>query len=217
MLGSLHAVLLIGVLVVSLVAVVFLERRMASALQALVALLVSLLAASVACLFSAHLCKEGNPFAQWLLPAPAALLVLMFVKHDGWRRLIGATALVATVGLSFHFSELVHRPGYTGNPKFDVFHAVAIAHLTAAKEYADEVEHLEAEAPAGWLRDHPGWPELKDRFPESAPPRRIVHQTWHSALTGLYATESVSQDYWHPGGTLADALRNLEVRHREMP
>lgn len=63
-----------------------------------------------------HLCHEGTPLAQWMLPGATASASMLFVQSRPLRRAIAFVSIVAALGLSTSFTTAVHGTTYTGNP-----------------------------------------------------------------------------------------------------
>ena len=213
--GNIHAVLLIALSAAVLASLSAMKRRMPTGGQVSNAFAIVALGVTVVMLANNHLCYEGQPLMQWLILGPCLLLVLLFVSSPARRRMMGAAVFVGMMGLSCHFTALVHEPGWTGNPDWDGgAHARLIGMHLAMKAAAADSDDPEVELQPGWLRELPIEPAIKDALTEEHPARRDVHRIWHTWLTGLYRYSIVQQDYWYPGGPLADAAERLELRDR---
>lgn len=156
---------------------------------------------------------------QWVILGPCLFLVLLFVKSNAWRRVLGATVFFAMMGLSCHFTLLVHEPGWTGNPSDDGGTKIRLKTL---RDYAaivanDDDKMAKSDFAAGWLRDLPVWPPILHMFGEQMIARRQIHRTWHTWLTGLYHYSSEPMDFWYPGGRFEDAASRIELRERNKP
>jgi hypothetical protein len=217
--ANIHAVLLVGLAAGSLVALVLLSRRTPKAGQFGVALGVAFLGTLAAPVLNHHLCWEGEPLTQWLVLGPCFLLIIAFVKSLAWRRVLGALVFVGMHGLSCHFTELVHTPGWTGNPAWDGGASIAKRSLNQAISIAiDGMPDPRVEYPAGWLRDLPVWTAIDCNFHAERQParRRQIQPVWHSSLTGLYRYTTIDLDYWYPGGPFAESGPRTELRDRPL-
>ncbi|MFO0673594.1 MAG: hypothetical protein U0235_28910 [Polyangiaceae bacterium] len=67
-------------------------------------------------LMQLHACDEGQPIAQWVIPAASATAAVLFVGHKAVRRALAIFAILTAFVLSFSFTAAVHGPTYTGNP-----------------------------------------------------------------------------------------------------
>ena len=152
------------------------------------------------------MCGEGNPLAQWVLPAAIAVLVVPIAN----RRVLGVLSvglIVVSFGMSEHYTSLVHDPNYTGNRKWrETLNRVA---RKAAAECI-EAEHagLAASLDAGWV---------DEVFPECSggSRARVVLVEWHTFLTGLY--RSPAGRLWFDGGSAVAAFDRIAVRRQWHP
>lgn len=215
---TLHALLLIALPAAAVLIGLVVKKRMPTARQLVVALVLAALGTSAAPMSNHHLCLEGEPRNQWLILGPVLLVTLMFVRSAVWRRTLAGGVFVGMMGLSCHFTEVVHKPGWTGNPAWDGWPAVGLSSLQGSLQSAVlEMARPGAELPAGWVRESPAWDALDD-FARRAPRgRRQVRAVWHSPLTGLYEYTTIPQDYWCPGGPALEAIERIELRDRVLP
>lgn len=216
--GTLHAIALIAGLLVAGGALVALPRRQPSGREATRAFMIGVAAMIVTFLLNQHLCREGVPVKQWLLPGAGLIFVLGYVKHAAYRRTVAALLLVAMLGLSHHFNHLVHQDGWTGSRTWLVTdHPVNRGNLRMVQgELLEIATDPNTVFTAGWLRNL-AWPADESIEPIRSVrvfPRRDVHRKWHTSLTGLYRYTEVPRDFWYPGGTLAEAVPRIELRDR---
>lgn len=73
-------------------------------------------AAALIGLSQLHLCDEGQPLAQWVIPGASATAAMLFVGHVRTRRGLAFASLGVALVLSLSFTSAVHGPTYTGNP-----------------------------------------------------------------------------------------------------
>lgn len=219
MLVDLHAILLLLIPVATIVGLLLARRRRPAAPQLLVAIAIAALAMIVTVGVNTHMCLEGLPRSQWIIAGLCLLSVLALVNSRPRRRLAAALLFVGMLGLSCHFTDVVHDRNWTGNPGWlgtdrawlrSVQDAVDADVLAAESELtADSNDY-----PAGWLRDLPLYAAITDVVGDRVPARRVIHPVWHSWLTGLYRRTGVTQDLWYPGGPPSQGLRHLELRDR---
>ncbi len=218
--ADVHAVLLIALTVAALAALALFKRRIPTSRQFVIAFALASFGTVAAPTFNHHLCREGEPRTQWLILGPCLLLILVFVKSAAWRRILGTVVFVGMLGLSCHFTEFVHTPGWTGNPDWDGGNSLARRGLhQVISAVAKDMEDPQVEYPAGWLRDLPVWDGINERLGDSHRPvyRRQLERAWHTWLTGLYRYTKIRQDYWYPGGPFAEAGPRTELRDRTPP
>lgn len=64
-----------------------------------------------------HLCDQGQPLAQWVIPGATASAAMLFVGRRPLRRAIAFASVALALVLSVSFTTAVHGPTYTGNPR----------------------------------------------------------------------------------------------------
>ena len=212
---TIHAALLIALPAAVVIALVAAKRRAPTSRQIVIALAVAVFGMIAAQEFNQHGCLEGVPRTQWLILGPCVLLVLLYLNSKAWRWVMGMVMFVGMIGLSCHFTELVHESGWTGNPYWDGGADTLLRSLRkSAETMVADSKSAKADLPAGWLRDLPVWPDVQHILGERHVARREISQTWHTWLTGLYRYSRVPQDYWYPGGAPVDSFSHLELRDR---
>jgi ABC-type multidrug transport system permease subunit len=107
MAGSLQAFVLVAIALgaAAAVAVFFTLPTIRSALTAVAVGFATVFLGLVPAM---HKCDAGWPFAQWLIPAVCGGLCALFIHSRRAWLLIIAISVTTTVGLSMHYSELVH-------------------------------------------------------------------------------------------------------------
>lgn len=218
--GDIHALGLIAVIGATGV-VIFRSRGNVSlsANRTLFAIATASLLAFLVLACNAHLCLSGNPTMQVIIPSTCIAAVLRFVRSKIERRLTFFLLLFAMLGMAFHYTELVHESDWTGNAGTSLRNlAVEIRFRHDLEEIADRLKDRVANdsqpQPEVWLRESKWADDLRDILTESGPSRVIIGRAWHSHLTHLYPTRSVSRDYWYPGGVLANALGQIRLKDR---
>ncbi|MGE0479467.1 MAG: hypothetical protein AB7Q17_03240 [Phycisphaerae bacterium] len=210
-----HAIVLFVVPAAVAFWLLVLKRRVPTARQFGAAFGLASLGTLAAPMFNHQLCLEGEPRNQWILLGPCLLLVLALARSAAWRRILGGCVFVGMMGLSCHFTDIVHTLGWTGNPVWDGLPAVGLSSLQGSLSLAVlERDGQDAEIPAGWVRESPAWSALDDYARRAPRARRQVRAVWHSPLTGLYRYPTIAQDYWCPGGPAHDAIERIERRDR---
>lgn len=215
--ATVHAALLILLPVSAVMFVLLLRRRNPTSRQVLIALAIAALGTVAAPVFNHHLCREGEPRNQWLILGPCLFLILLAVDSKAWRRTLAGCVFVGMMGLSCHFTEMVHTPGWTGNPDWDGGQRAILQSMQrSAAAVTLDIENEAVALPEGWLRDSAIWSRVKDIFGDQHPVRREFERAWHTPLTGLYPYRPVEQDFWYPGGPLRDAIERIELRDRAL-
>ena len=210
--GTINAIGLIACVALTAAALIFADRQRASLKQILIGVLIALSTMIGAGVVSAHLCRAGQPFTQWLIPCICIIAIVSKVHRLGLRISATAILVIAAFVLSFHFSELVHWSGYTGNPH-EAEH-LQQARLRGLAESLRANESLD-ELPAGWLREvapaldaeSVAWLEDLDSQPE-------MRRYWHTWLTWIYRPHSLPADVWYPGGPIAENASRVELRRK---
>lgn len=157
-----HAILLISLPAATMASLLFLKRRNPTSRQFVVALALTAAAMIAAAAISRHMCMEGNPRRQILILGPCLLVALCVINSVAHRLAVAAVLLTGMIGLSWHFSQVVHTNGWTGNPRFAGVHQLVFADLQKrAVSIADDDPHAGTEHSAGWLADLPLDPGLK--------------------------------------------------------
>jgi len=214
---TLHAILIFVLPAAAFLSVVALRRRAPTGRQFVVALILASLGTLAAPTCNHHMCLEGEPRNQWLILGPCLFLALLLVNSAARRRWLAAGIFVGMMGLSCHFTDLVHTPGWTGNPGWDGWTQARLRSLKKRAEAAvADIANQDVALTAGWLRDSAIWGDVEDVFGDHHPHRRQVRRVWHSALTGLYRTTSIPQDFWCPGGPPKEAVTRIELHDRAL-
>jgi len=214
--ADLHALALLALTILPVVLLGLAKRRRPTDRQLIFALGTAVGVALVAWMLNHHLCREGTPRNQWLIPCLLLFLVLAFVQAKRRRRITGAIIAAGMIGLSFHFTELVHSSEWTANPRWDGG-AAALERAMRARfeDWVEQAPDREIKLPAGWVDELPPWdPQVKETMVGMNVYRRDIERVWHTRLTGLYRCRLTRQELWHAGGPLADATSQLEMRDR---
>ena len=210
-----HAILLLLLPLATLVIVVAWQRRSPSTRQLALAGLLSCLAMALAFSFNQHLCVEGTPLNQWLITGMCMFLTLAVLESARRRRLLAAVLFVGMIRLSCHFTDVVHSPGWTGNPHWTGTAPAMLRSLPHLIQIpSTDSGNPDADYPAGWLRDLPVSSENQPFLTCQRPMRREIHRAWHTRLTGLYRYVTIPQDFWYPGGPFARAFAQVQLRDR---
>ncbi|MBK8268047.1 MAG: hypothetical protein IPK83_06950 [Planctomycetes bacterium] len=119
MIGTIHAILLLSFAALAIGSIIILKKRRPPALSLLLAPVLAALGMVIAYGANEHLCYSGEPRTQWLILGPCLMLVLLLIKEKRTRRALALGVFIAMIGLSCHFTDIVHQPGWTGNPNHD--------------------------------------------------------------------------------------------------
>lgn len=115
----------------------------------------------------------------------AILLTLQSHKLDGWTRNYNLAVQSAGIARSARESVLEQLGRVTDNRSY----------------------------PPGWLRDLSNG-EVASAAAMNPLTDSWVEPAWHSWLSGLYRRHGIPQDFWFPGGSVAEARDRIEIRHR---
>ncbi len=215
---DIHAVLLIIFPFAAVAAIVLLRRRTPGRRECLFATMWVLLAMFLVSHLNHHLCHEGTPQSQWSISGICMLPILVWLKSAAWRRVIAGALFVGMLGLSCHYTDVVHQSAWTGNREWGGIGPVFLNSVCRSAEgRMGSLQDPETACGAGWLRELPVWEELGVGFGNRYPSRREILPVWHSRLTGLYRCTEVRQDFWYPGGPFEQNIANIELRDRPKP
>lgn len=162
-----------------------------------------------------HMCQSGTPGVQCVLVGCCLWVLLAYVGNLVTR--IGSFAIgtILMVALSAQYVSLVHTNDWTGNPSLGRA-AISVRNTSALKAIGAEIKAApgseSTEYAAGWVHELPIAASLKaDTYPQHLY-RVEVGRAWHSWFTRLYPTRRIPQDFWYPGGKIADAADRIELR-----
>ncbi len=212
--ADVHAILLLALPAVAILAMLILRKRRPSARQLLIAIALATFATILAPTCNQHRCRSGQPQSQWIIIGPCLLLTLILIRSTAWRRVLGSILCVGMIGLSCHFTSLVHEPGWTGSlAQSDMVEALILRQYRAAVKMATE-EHPSPDdiLPAGRLRDTPLWTKVHELVGILSPERTELLPAWHSRLTGLYPTRTIPQEFWLDAGPIRTAAERISLR-----
>jgi len=201
--ASVHAVAVLGTLVVPAIVIAFShgwppprQRRWILSVCAITLL-------GIACLLL--LSTRGLPVTEWLFPLVAMIPTTMFVKSQrAFQALRSGLVLAAVVLCGTHLGLLFD--GYTSDlplqTRFD--RASASAALTHVRDRMQGRFPPELVFPPGPVKDLlPGLEE-----PEFTP--CTYRRLWHTPFTRLYEITRTPVDIWYPGGPVATGSLGLE-------
>lgn len=213
MAGNINAIGLIVVVTMTAALLIFAQWRTWSLWRFLLNVGASFCLAIVSATLSAHMCKAGSPLSQWAIPSACLALVLTFVANARLRGFASMLLVVASIGLSFHFSELVHWKGYTGNPAGS---AITQHGYLLKMDYMLEQCCADAAATAspGRLIDVISLPEDARQMAEHPPAFHRSAVYWHTWLTGIYPVVLIPTETWFIGGASSNAATRLGLRVR---
>lgn len=211
-----HAVILMLVPIVMLIAFLAAEKRRPTGHQVAVSAIIAGGTGVFADISSAHLCSEGNPLTQWIIPALCMGVVLCYFRNALPRRILAASLFVVMLALSMHYAGVVHEPKWTGNPRGRIL-SMRVVFESQRQRLVEMLLVLEEERnpsyEAGWLRDLPIPRELDEQLAKK-PFRESATAVWHTWFTWIYRRERAEQDYWYPGGPISEAAELIELRDR---
>jgi hypothetical protein len=130
--ADLHAVMLLVLPAAGLIAIAMGARRSPTARQSIAAAAIGLGAMVVCAGSNMHLCLEGVPRTQWLLPGLVLIIAWAAIGRAALRRVVAGSLIIGMLGLSCHFTHLVHQQGWTGNPEWQ---GTGAAHLSTRQRH----------------------------------------------------------------------------------
>jgi len=97
------------------------QRRRPTDRQVLGALTAGLAVAALGFTLGMHMCLNGTPVLQWLIPAACLSATLLFVRPSLSRRIACGVLIIVAVALPAQYSTEVHAGRYIGNPAVGSF------------------------------------------------------------------------------------------------
>lgn len=145
------------------------------------------------------LSANGVPFLEWLIPGLGVLAVALWCRSDKLFRIARWSMFLLAVALCANFLEIVQSGYYTAAPR-TVRQLVEIKRRSALHQASKALreEHDPKDVlPAGRL----GVVEsLK------------IESAWYTPLTRIYRIRHDEAEIWYPGGPVAEAVDQLEIR-----
>lgn len=210
MAGHIHAIILLACPIVTVLLLWRAKRRRPARQTLLLSILLSLVVMFLASGMSFHMCNAGRAEMQWLVPGACLYFLVAYLANAKVRWLAAIGMVVALIGLQGSYENLVHESGWTGNPEDRT-----IARLYASqaegvlRDLSEKARYRGAAFGAGWLRELPIWPALKENAIEwplgdefDRPKRQVAISQWHSFYSHLYRAEKTPVDYWYCGGPI---------------
>ena len=219
LLVTLHAILLIALPPGTLLLLVLVRRRRPRAIAALIATGICFLISFVS-MSCKHLCREGNPYFQWVVPILCMLVILLFVAHKVLRRAAAIIMFALLILLCEQFHHWAHQQAWSGNPEgsrtteknFNNSKIKIAEMVLAGVADSDSTDY-----PAGWLNDLPpiqvAVAESKARIDLYCMGPAEYARCWHTWLTGLFRAQG-KRDFWYLGGLVKNADGRIVVRER---
>lgn len=211
-----HALLLLLAPLASAALCPFFAKRRRAGDDVGAATLIAVCTGLAACVINQHLCSEGTPLTQWIVPATCLWCVLVFFESKTCRRVCAVLLVGIMFTLSCHYSDVVHEPEWTGNPRARSL-AVRVSFESKCQAVGEKLlvlgDELSPSYEAGWLRDLPIARRLDEELAQR-PFRESATTVWHTWFTRIYRREKTEQDYWYPGGLISEAAERIELRDR---
>lgn len=189
---KIHALSLLAMPVVTLLVCCVTRRRRPTSRQVVNAGAITGVTVLMLSVFSAHLCNNGNPGFQFLIPG-ACLWVVLAIAGTQWVRVSLAVCLIGLMAILAHqYVELVHSRQWIGNPR--AFSAAVEAStesaLGGAKNKIREAAAGETTVYSpGWVRDLPFGSFLGDENDDQKPHIFEIEKEWHTPFTRLSSNE----------------------------
>ncbi len=206
MFPSLHAILILGTLVVPLTVVAVNHTWHPHPLQQVLGFVVAVLALGIVCML---LLMPGVPIAEWLFPLIGIVLAGLFAKNQRLAQGLCWGLLIASVGLCANALAL-RVSGYTSAPP-SLYASLDRMHL----------EYLGKELRQKYPLDQVLAPGLvKEMLPQLGKvdwDRKTLRPLWHTSLTRLYEVVTTPGVVWYPGGPVSLGSENLQWKPKSSP
>lgn len=216
--GNLHATALLLIVGATVVICTRARSRSPTGRQAAIATIVAGGLAVLVLAINAHACLEGTPIFQCIICGACLWCVLAYLEDRRLRFVAVISIVIVMTTSAFHYTDLVHTPNWTGNPRSPRRTAVRIVAEHQVETVSQSLRAVEpdnqTQYPEGWVRDMPFANALEHVLLDVQPFRRETGWAWHSAFTGLYRTKRIDQDFWYPGGTIAEAASKLALKDK---
>ncbi|MFN0059849.1 MAG: hypothetical protein ACKVX7_15430 [Planctomycetota bacterium] len=205
--GHLNAVGIIACVVVTGVTIALSRRRSMSSMHLALGVLSLLVTCFLVAIIAFHRCGLGQPFSQWLVPGLCCMVVVCAVERPWLRRIIAAVLMIAAVGLSHQYSDLVHEPEFAGRRTGYWEDLRSLDPLTEMLS-----KRQEGKLDAGWIRDLvPDLTEVERAVLADLKVKHRYSEFWHTWFSNLYHVDLVPADVWFTGGLITPSGR-LEIR-----
>lgn len=199
MFPSLHAVLILGTLIIPLFVVARSHTWPPHRFRPVLGFVAAILGLGVLCML---LLMPGVPIFEWLFPLIGILLAGLLAKPQQVAQRLCWGLLIASIALSLNALMLrVH--GYTSAPP-SMYESLDQMHL----------EYLAKELRQKYPPDHelsPG--PLKKALPQLSKvdwDRKTLRPLWHTSLTRLYEVVTTPSVVWYPGGPVSVGSENMQ-------
>jgi hypothetical protein len=170
-------------------------------------------------MFTAHACDAGEPNFYMSYAGLSVAAPIIACKSRVLRSVLAGTFLLVFTSLAFHYVDLVHEPGYTGNPA-----SLRIGRWASLKYARALAAQNAGHVPPGFLDEALGsgaWKGTQDAadplyaLAKGGVTSRKERARWYTHFTGLWETEDVRLGLWTPGGALSEIADKMELRERQ--
>jgi len=215
--GTFHALGLLALPAMTVVFCVFSKRRKVDSRVLLDSGLVSVVTFFLIGSLFTDFGLSGAPLTQVAIGSLSLGLCLLCIDRRRVRIPLALFIVACTFALAYHYEKLVLQPDWTGP---QVRQAALAARLQGNLNFIQEELSTNAKKdntvyPAGWVRDLPFRECFDEAFIRSDDIFRVnIGRAWHSFFTRLFPVERIPQDFWYPGGTIAQAVDSMEIRDR---
>jgi hypothetical protein len=204
--ANLHAVAVLGTLIVPLIVIAFSHGWHPRPIRQFLGFVVAFAVMGGLCLL---LLMLGVPIAEWLFPLIGIVLAGFFVKSQRAFQALCWGLLLMSVGLCGNALAL-RGHGYTSTPP-SLYQSLDLAYL----------ENLGKKLREAYSADHVLAPSLlKEILPElrnAGWNRKTARPLWHTPFTRLYEITTMPGEIWYPGGPVSVGSENLKWKPNAPP
>jgi len=203
---SIHAVVILGTVLVPLAAVGVGFAWSLQRLPQVLGFLAATLGMGSFCLF---LLMPGAPIAEWVFPSIGIIIAGLFVKNRRAAWALVWVLVIAAGGLCANaFMLRTAESGYTSFPAslYEQLHQAHLANVANQIRRQYPPDHV---LPPGPVHEIAPPVEIPDYEPTT------FSSEWHTRLTRLYRATKTPGVIWYPGGPVEEGAKNLQWKTSE--
>ena len=209
MFADLHAVVILGTLIVPLIVVAANPACRPRPWQEVVAAIAPI--AVVGVIFLLGLSVTGVPIAEWLFPMIGVTIAGVLVKSNRTFQAIRWVLFVLAVGLGINGWAL-RSDSYVSSSAQRFYQGAERNRLVVIRNKLEQTYPGNKELPA-----QPVAQILAEQEDLTTWNRKKLHSVWHTAFTGLYRVTETAGEAWYPGGPVAIGAGKVEWKPKTPP